>query len=99
MPGTHAILSPSSSERWINCPPSAMENAAQTDTGSSYAQQGTDAHALCEYKVKKALGYKGVIPPMIWNTSTKRWRNAPMPTVNSSWNRWRRQSRPVPIRR
>lgn len=58
MPGTHAILSPSSSERWINCPPSAMENAAQTDTGSSYAQQGTDAHALCEYKVKKALGYK-----------------------------------------
>ena len=58
MPGAHAILSPSSSERWINCPPSAMENAAQTDTGSSYAQQGTDAHALCEYKVKKALGYK-----------------------------------------
>ena len=58
MPGTHAILSPSSSERWINCPPSAMENAAQTDTGSSYAQQGTDAHALCQFKVMKALGHK-----------------------------------------
>lgn len=53
----HALLSPSSSERWINCPPSAKENAVG-DTGSSYAQEGTDAHALCEYKVKKALGFK-----------------------------------------
>lgn len=54
---SHALLAPSSSERWINCPPSAKENAGG-DTGSSYAQQGTDAHALCEYKVKKALGHK-----------------------------------------
>ena len=54
---SHALLAPSSSERWINCPPSAKENAGG-DTGSSYAQQGTDAHALCEYNVKKALGHK-----------------------------------------
>lgn len=53
----HATLSPSSSERWINCPPSAKENAGG-DTGSSYAKLGTECHALCEYKVKKALGYK-----------------------------------------
>ena len=53
----HALLSPSSSNRWIACPPSAKENAV-SDTGSTYAQQGTDAHALCEYKVKKALGHK-----------------------------------------
>lgn len=53
----HALLSPSSSERWINCPPSAKENVGG-DTGSTYAQQGTDAHTLCEYKVKKALGFK-----------------------------------------
>lgn len=53
----HALLSPSSSERWISCPPSALKNAAVADTSSSYAQQGTDAHALCEYKVNKALGH------------------------------------------
>ncbi len=53
----HALLSPSSSERWINCPPSAKENAGG-NTGSTYAQQGTDAHALCEYKVKNALGHR-----------------------------------------
>ena len=58
MLGNHALLAPSSSERWINCPPSAKENAVQQDTSSSYAQQGTDAHALCEYKVKKALGHR-----------------------------------------
>ena len=52
----HALLSPSSSERWISCPPSALKNVAVADTSSSYAQQGTDAHALCEYKVNKALG-------------------------------------------
>lgn len=53
----HALLSPSSSERWINCPPSAKENTGG-DTGSSYAQQGTDAHSLCEFKVNQALGHK-----------------------------------------
>ena len=58
MPDNHALLAPSSSERWINCPPSAKENAVQQDTSSSYAQQGTDAHTLCEYKVKKALGHR-----------------------------------------
>ena len=54
----HALLAPSSSERWISCPPSALKNAAIADTSSSYAQQGTDAHTLCEYKVLTALGYK-----------------------------------------
>lgn len=53
----HALLSPSSSERWINCPPSAKENAGG-DTGSSYAQQGSEAHLMAEWKVKKALGHK-----------------------------------------
>ena len=56
MPGQHALLSPSSAHRWLNCPPSAKLCAAQEDTTSVYAQQGTDAHELCQYKLKKALG-------------------------------------------
>lgn len=52
----HAYLSASSSHRWIECPPSAKLCAQIVDSGSSYAQQGTDAHTLCEYKVEKALG-------------------------------------------
>lgn len=58
MPGKHAILSASSSHRWLNCPPSAMLCASAGDRASPYAQQGTDAHALCEYKVLTALGSK-----------------------------------------
>ncbi len=52
----HAILSPSASKQWLNCPPSAKLCAEVEDKESSYAQQGTDAHELCEYKVLKALG-------------------------------------------
>lgn len=53
---THALLSASSSERWIACPPSARLCERFADSGSSYAAEGTDAHALAEYKVKKSLG-------------------------------------------
>ena len=52
----HAFLSASSSHRWLNCPPSAKLCAEQEDRASPYAQEGTDAHSLCQYKVEKALG-------------------------------------------
>ena len=52
----HAVLSASSSERWINCPPSARLCEAYEDKGSDYAAEGTDAHTLCEYRLKQALG-------------------------------------------
>lgn len=53
----HAKLSASSSHIWTNCPPSVKLSEGIEDKGSSYAQQGTDAHELCEYKVLKALGH------------------------------------------
>jgi len=58
----HAVLSASSAARWIACPPSARLNAEKSDTPSEYAAQGTDAHTLCEYKLRKALGGKARDP-------------------------------------
>ncbi|MGN0978286.1 MAG: DUF2800 domain-containing protein [Faecousia sp.] len=55
-PKGHAILSASSSERWLNCPPSARLCEAYEDKGSDYAAEGTDAHTLCEFRLKQALG-------------------------------------------
>lgn len=52
----HALLSASSSHRWLNCPPSARLCETCEDKGSDYAAEGTDAHILCEYKLKTALG-------------------------------------------
>ncbi len=52
----HALLSASSSHRWLNCPPSARLSEGFKDSVSSFAAEGTDAHTLCEYKLKKALG-------------------------------------------
>jgi len=54
--GKHALLSASSSHRWLNCPPSARLCETYEDHGSSYAAEGSDAHTLCEYKLKQALG-------------------------------------------
>ncbi len=52
----HAVLSASSSHRWIACPPSAQLNAQHPSASTTYAQEGTDAHSLAAYKVMKALG-------------------------------------------
>jgi len=47
--GQHAKLSPSASERWINCPASIrMEEHAPPEEDSPYAMEGTIAHELCE---------------------------------------------------
>ena len=55
-PKAHAILSASSSHRWLHCPPSARLSENYEDKGSDYAAEGTDAHALCEHKLRLALG-------------------------------------------
>lgn len=55
MPGTHAILSASSSARWLACPPSARINAELPETTSVYAEEGTKAHALAEKTLKGYL--------------------------------------------
>lgn len=58
----HALLSASSSDRWLNCPPSARLNAVPETTASPYALEGTEAHALCEFLLRDALGMKAEDP-------------------------------------
>lgn len=58
----HAFLSASSSHRWMNCPPSAKLCADKKERVSEFALQGTDAHSLCEHKLKKAIGMKSRNP-------------------------------------
>ena len=53
--GKHALLSASSSHRWIHCPPSVRVCESYEDKGSSFAAEGTDAHTLCEHKLKTIL--------------------------------------------
>lgn len=52
----HALLSASSAHKWIACPPSALLSKKFEDTSSSFAQEGTDAHTLAQYKLEKLLG-------------------------------------------
>lgn len=54
--GKHSGLPPSSAGMWIPCNPSAKKNAEEPDQITEYASQGTEAHALCEYKLLTALG-------------------------------------------
>ena len=52
----HAILSPSSSHRWLNCTPSAKLEALEPDSiTSEYAEEGTEAHALAAIKLAYML--------------------------------------------
>lgn len=49
----HALLSASASGRWLACPPSARLESRFPDGASSYAAEGTQAHALAEETLKK----------------------------------------------
>lgn len=56
MPGQHALLSPSAAHRWMNCTAAPRLEATAPDTDSSYAQEGTLAHAYCAKKLKSFMG-------------------------------------------
>lgn len=50
---SHALLSPSSAHRWLNCPRAPRLEATLPDKTSSYAEEGTLAHSVCEITAKK----------------------------------------------
>lgn len=69
MPDQHALLSASSSARWIACPPSALAAAAYPEQDTAYTAEGTLAHTVAEACAK---GLKvspserdGITPEMI----------------------------------
>lgn len=76
----HAILSASSSDRWLHCPPSARLCESYDDKGSDYAAEGTDAHVLCEYKLRKVLGITAKDP-----TENLTWFNEEMADCASGY--------------
>ncbi|MPW03133.1 DUF2800 domain-containing protein [Limosilactobacillus fermentum] len=55
-PKVHATLSASSAHRWLNAPPLPQLEKLFPNPASPMAEEGTAAHALGEYKLRKALG-------------------------------------------
>ena len=49
----HALLSPSSAHRWLNCLPSPRLEATLPERSSRDADEGTLAHSVCEISAKK----------------------------------------------
>lgn len=56
MPGIHAKYSPSHAAIWGTCTASVGLESGIPDEGSSYAEEGTLAHAIAEVKLKKRFG-------------------------------------------
>lgn len=56
MPGQHALLSPSAAHRWMHCTAAPRLEATAPDSDSTYAQEGTLAHAYCAKKLKSFFG-------------------------------------------
>ena len=52
----HALLSASGAARWLECTPSARLEEQLPQKPSSYADEGTAAHDLCEIAARYALG-------------------------------------------
>ncbi len=64
MPDQHALLSASGAHRWLACPPSATLEAGLPESSSAAAEQGTVAHALAEWKLRRALHDAPTIKPV-----------------------------------
>ena len=56
----HALLSPSSAYRWLNCTPSAVAESQEEDQSSSFAEEGSLAHAVCARELNGRLNRSAV---------------------------------------
>ena len=67
-PNDHALLSASSSHRWLNCNPSARLEREFADRETTAAAEGTAAHALAEHKLKRRLKLRNERPVSVFDT-------------------------------
>jgi len=67
-PNDHALLSASSSHRWLNCNPSARLEREFADRETAAAAEGTAAHALAEHKLKRRLKLRSERPVSPFDT-------------------------------
>ena len=74
MPDVHALLSASSSHRWLACTKSAKLEAGYPDQTSSYAEEGTVAHALADIKTRYVLSQ---ISKKEYNAEVKKLKDTP----------------------
>lgn len=51
----HAVLSASSSHRWLACPPSAIAAEAYPEQDTDYTREGTTAHEVAEIIARRSL--------------------------------------------
>lgn len=79
MPDQHALLSASGAYRWLPCPPSALLEAGLPDSSSAAAEQGTAAHALAEWKLRRALHDAPTTKPV------SDWIDAEMETLTDDY--------------
>lgn len=60
----HSVLSPSSSKIWLTCTPSALMATLMPEEDTFFTHEGTTAHELAEYKVRKyVIGDENVADP------------------------------------
>lgn len=52
MPDIHAKVSPSSAKKWLNCTKSVQLESLEPQQDTSYTQEGTFAHSICEKLLK-----------------------------------------------
>lgn len=70
------MLSPSSANRWLNCTKSIFLEKDFEEEETTASKEGTEAHAFCEYKLKKLLGIKCEKPkPVFYNEEMENCTN------------------------
>ncbi|MBQ9420062.1 MAG: DUF2800 domain-containing protein [Synergistaceae bacterium] len=76
----HAVLSASSSKRWLNCPPSVRLEENFPNETSPFAEEGTFMHELCEYKVRHDYLHENIARP-----ASEQWDSPEVEAVTDAY--------------